>query len=136
MHINFHTISVFYIYIISILVQIRMKFMNETIFFKFSWWYQYSASQKKSLHCLNVPPNIYFFKYFQKMFIPVGSQGSLLSNDTKNLTILYAWVSRSNVCKMEQRIWDLFWLLSAKLRVVKRIVNLHFPMVLCQFMKE
>ena len=46
-----------------------------------------------------------------------------------NLTILYAWVSSSHICKWPKsrldRNWYLFWLLSARLRVVKTLQIMH-----------
>ena len=61
----------------------------------------YSAYQQK-VYTFQKSPHINILKYFQEHSIHVGSYGSLLSNDTKNITILYAWVSRSHICEIDQ----------------------------------
>ena len=58
----------------------------------------YSAYQKKSLHFLKVPP----YKYFQEIFIHVGSYGSLLSNDTNKSDDIVCLSERFHVCEIDQ----------------------------------
>ena len=58
---------------------------------------------KKKFTHFQKSPHINISKYFQEIFIHVGSYRSLLSNDTKtSVTILYAWVSRSHICEIDQ----------------------------------
>ena len=49
-------------------------------------------------------PHMNISKYFQEMSIHVGSYGyvSFYQMIPKNLTILYAWVSRSHICEIDQ----------------------------------
>ena len=100
--------------------------------YTFMYSFVYTVRLKKSLHFSKVPPYKYFNIFSGNFHTShVGSYRSLLSNDTKK--------SDDIVCLSEQephlwnwqksrldRIWYLFWLLSATLRVVKRLRNYNF----------
>ena len=59
---------------------------------------------KYTTACLNKSPHMNISKHFHEISIHVGYSynGSLLSNNTKNLIIHFDWVSRSDICKIDQ----------------------------------
>ena len=90
----------------------------------------YCASQKK-VYAFQKCTLVNISKYFQEIFIHVGSYGSLLSNDTN--------ISDNILCLSEQephlwkwpksrldRNWYLFWLLSANIESREKASKLSF----------
>ena len=55
----------------------------------------------KSLHFSKVP-HINILQYFQEISIDLGSYGLFYQMIPTSLTILYAWVNRSHICKIDQ----------------------------------